>query len=127
MRDLFSVAQGIPMTRGSVYVFELSGNVGLRFAEEIAERLRQALAGHDRIAVSTAAISAADITTIQLLLSAHRQALALGKSLVLAAPPIGVLRDTLVQLGLIDAGGLALSADADFWTRSPSAAGGKAT
>ena len=115
------------MTRDSVYVFELTGDAGLRVAQDIAERLRQALAGHERVAVATAAISSADITTIQLLLSAHKQALALGKSLVLAAPPVGALRDMLVQLGVIDAAGQALSTDADFWTRSTTAPGGKAT
>ncbi|WP_156460506.1 lipid asymmetry maintenance protein MlaB [Devosia sp. Root635] len=104
------------MTRDSVHVVKISGDAGLRAAQDIAGSLRKALTGHDQVAVATEAISGADITTIQLLLAARKQAQASGKSLTLAAPPSGVLRDLLVQVGCLDAEGQPLLPDGDFWT-----------
>ncbi|KQX35234.1 hypothetical protein ASD04_14390 [Devosia sp. Root436] len=106
----------IVMTRDSVHVVKISGDAGLRAAQDIAQALRKALAGHDQVAVATEAISGADITTIQLLLAARKQALAAGKSLSLATPPSGVLRDLLIQVGCLDAQGQPLLPDGDFWT-----------
>lgn len=105
------------MTRDSVHVIKISGDAGLRSAQEIAGLLRQALTGHDTVAIATEAISGADITTIQLLLAARKQALASGKALSLHAPPTGVLRDLLVQTGCIGADGSPLTQDGDFWTQ----------
>lgn len=104
------------MTRDSVHVVKISGDAGLRAAQDIAKLLRQALAGHDKVAIATEATTGADITTIQLLLAARRQALASGKSLTLAAPPTGALRDLLIQTGCLDAAGRPLTQDGDFWT-----------
>src|SRR6218665_3209929 len=104
------------MTRDSVHVLKISGDAGLRSAQEIADLLRQALGGHDKIAIATEAITGADITTIQLLLAARKQALASGKTLSLAAPPTGALRDLLIQTGCLAADGRPLTQDGDFWT-----------
>ena len=112
------------MTRESVHVVKISGDAGLRAAQEIAGSLRQALAGHDRVAVDTAAVTDADVTTIQLLLSARRQAREAGRSLSLTAPPAGALRSLLIQTGCLDASGRPQTPDGDFWT--PSQAKGKA-
>jgi ABC-type transporter Mla MlaB component len=106
----------IAMTRDSVHVFKMSGDAGLRSAQEIAESLRQALAEHDTIRVSTDAVTTADITTIQILLAARKQALASGKSLSLAAPPSGALSDLLIQTGCLSADGRPLIQDGEFWT-----------
>ena len=104
------------MTRGSVHVVKISGDAGLRAAQDIAGSLRQALATHDKVAIATEAISGADITTIQLLLAARKQALASGKSLSLSAPPAGVLRALLIETGCFDADGRPLIPDGEFWT-----------
>lgn len=104
------------MTKDSVYVVKVTGDAGLRAAQDIAGTLRKALTGHSKVAVATEAITSADITTIQLLLAARKQALAAGKSLSLAAPPVGVLRDLLIQVGCLDADGRPLTPDGDLWT-----------
>ena len=104
------------MTGNSVHVVRISGDAGLRSAQDIAGSLRQALAAHDKITIATEAISGADITTIQLLLAARKQAQASGKSLSLAAPPTGVLRDLLIQTGCLGADGRSLIDDGEFWT-----------
>jgi anti-anti-sigma regulatory factor len=106
----------IAMTRDGFHVVKISGDAGLRAAQDIAVSLRQALAGHDRIAIATEAVTSADITTIQLLLAASKQAHAAGKSLVLKAPPAGALRALLIDVGCLAADGLPLTADGDFWT-----------
>ena len=114
------------MTRDSIHVIEIPGDAGLRAAQDIAISLRQALAGYDKIAIATEAMTGADITTIQLLLAARKQALASGKSLSLAAPPMGVLRALLIATGCLDAEGQPLTPEGDFWN-SPTLQGkGKA-
>lgn len=113
------------MTRDSVHVVKISGDAGLRAAQDIAGSLRKALTGHNKVAVATEAMTAADITTIQLLLAARKQALATGKSLSLTAPPAGVLRSLLIQVGCLDAEGKPLIPDGDFWTQPTGQSGGK--
>lgn len=104
------------MTRDSVHVVKISGDAGLKAAQDIAGTLRQALAAHNKLAIATDAITGADITTIQLLLAARKQALAAGKSLMLAAPPTGALRELLIATGCLDADGRPLTQDGEFWT-----------
>lgn len=104
------------MTRGGVHLVEISGDAGLRAAQDIAVSLRQALAKHSKVAIATHSVTGADITTIQLLLAANRQANASGKSLALAAAPVGALRELLIEVGCLDADGQPLAADGDFWT-----------
>lgn len=115
----------IVMTRDGVHVVKLSGDAGLRAAQDIAGTLRQALTRHNKVAIATEAITGADITTIQLLLAASKQASASGKSLHLAAPPSGVLRGLLIEIGCLDADGRPLGADGDFWTQSARPGEGK--
>lgn len=104
------------MTRDSVHLVQISGDAGLRAAQEVASTLSEALAAHQNIAIASDAISNADITTIQLLLAARKLALASGKSLHLAAPPTGVLRELLTQTGFLDAQGGPLTPEGNFWT-----------
>lgn len=104
-------------------MIEITGDAGLRAAQDLAVTLRQAITAHAEVAVATAAITSADITTIQLLLAASKLASASGKSLRLAAPPAGVFRQLLIQTGLLDDSGRPLTADGAFWTPSSSAKG----
>jgi anti-anti-sigma regulatory factor len=115
----------IAMTRDGFHVVEIAGDAGLRAAQDIAASLRQALTGHDRVAIATEAVTGADITTIQLLLAASKQARASGKSLALTAPPTGALRALLIEVGCLDAAGQPLTADGDFWTQTARPGEGK--
>lgn len=103
------------MTRDSVFLTKISGDAGLRGAQDVAAQLKAALASHDTVAVATADITSADITTVQLLLAARRQAIAMGKSFGLVAAPQGIFRDLLVQIGILDDAGTSATSDADFW------------
>lgn len=113
------------MTRDGVHLIEISGDAGLHAAQDIAVSLRQALSKHSSVAIATEGVTGADITTIQLLLAASRQARAAGKSLALAAPPVGALRDLLIEVGCLDADGHPLAADGDFWTQTARPGEGK--
>jgi ABC-type transporter Mla MlaB component len=114
------------MTRDSTHIVEITGDAGLRAAQEIATALRKAIAANQAISIATDAISTADITTIQLLLAARKLAQASGKSLSLAAAPSGPLRDLLIETGVLDADGRPLTPDGDFWSPISSPAKGKA-
>lgn len=115
----------IAMTRGRAHLVKISGDAGLRAAQDIALSLRQALAGHDRVAIATEGVTGADLTTIQLLLAASKQAQASGKSLALTAPPAGALRDLLIDVGCLDADGLPLTPESAFFTQVAPPAEGK--
>lgn len=114
------------MTRDSVFLTKISGDAGLRNAQDIAAQLKSALADHQSITVAISDIASADITTVQLLLASRRQAVAAGKSFTLATPPQGVLRDLLIQIGIFDARGTSATSDADFWLHEPQKTKGKA-
>lgn len=114
------------MTRDSVHIVKLAGDAGLRSAQDLATLLREAIATHQSVAIATDAITAADITTIQLLLAARKMALAAGRSCRLAASPEGALRALLLETGFLDADGCSLTPDGDFWTSTTSQAKGKA-
>jgi anti-anti-sigma regulatory factor len=116
----------IVMTRDSAFLTKISGDAGLRNAQELAQQLKSALADHHTIAVATSDIASADITTVQLLLAARRQALAMGKSLVLAAPVQGALRELLIQIGVLDSSGITATSDATFWLSNSQHSEGKA-
>ncbi|MBU1304886.1 MAG: STAS domain-containing protein [Alphaproteobacteria bacterium] len=103
------------MTQGPVHLLEIAGDAGLRAAQETATLLREALAAHDSVSVATHAMTGADITTIQLLIAARKQAEASGKTLSLAAPPAGAFRDLLVATGCLSADGRPMTLDGAFW------------
>jgi ABC-type transporter Mla MlaB component len=80
-------------------VIGFSGAATIRQAEDIAERLKQALASSDRIEVDCAGLTEVDTTFIQLILSARKSAEVAGKALTLSAPAGGVLLDALTICG----------------------------
>lgn len=114
------------MTETSVHVVSISGEAGLRVAQDLAGTLREALANQDAITIATEAITSADITTIQLLLAARKQALASGESLTLQAPPTGAFRALLVATGCLSEDGLPLTSDGEFWTPTEEYSEGRA-
>ena len=100
----------------SSQTLEITGDAGLRNAQEIATQLRQALADHSTITVVIDAVTSIDISIIQLLVAARKSALAAGKSVILSAPADGPLRRLLTQAGLVAADGQSKTPEGDFWT-----------
>ncbi len=98
------------MTDDRYYLLTLTGDCSVKSAQAVAAQLREALPGRKRIAVATADVTAADLTTIQLLLAARASAAANGCAFAMAAPIAAPLRDVLQASGLSGPG------DSDFWT-----------
>ncbi len=67
----------------SAVTLVLSGDSGLSCAGELRETLADALAKAMDLAVDAAAVTDADVSTVQLLCAAHRTAVKLGKRLEL--------------------------------------------
>lgn len=81
------------------FVLELSGDAGIRRAQDVARQLGEAVAAHPAIVVATSGLTAADLTTVQSLLSARATATGQGKALALAQPLAGPLADVLSKMG----------------------------
>lgn len=103
------------MTEERSYTLVLSGDAGIKSAQDVAGALLEALENHARIGVDTQTISAADVTTIQTLLSARANAHARQKELTLLAPLGKPLQATLEQAGFLSPGQEHLA----FWTPIP--------
>ena len=97
------------MTSTPTVVIGFSGEATIRQANEIAERLKHALASSDRIEIDCSGVTEADITFIQLVTSAYNTACARGKVLELSAPVQGAL------LEAITLGGAQNGVRAQFW------------
>lgn len=74
------------MTGTRPHTLVLSGDAGIKAATDVAASLGQALADHDHVDIDTQALTGADVTTVQSLLSARATASAAGKTLHLLAP-----------------------------------------
>ena len=83
----------------------------LRTIEATTAAVRDLLAQHPHVEIVCGAVGEADLTLVQLLLSARRTAEQSGKRVTLAAPASGALLDALRR------GGLAEAAD-PFWLHS---------
>jgi ABC-type transporter Mla MlaB component len=103
------------MAEERTHTLVLSGDAGIKSAHEVAGSLREALEGHARIEVDTQTLSAADVTTVQTLLSARASASALNKQLTLLAPLGGPLQAVLEQAGFLTPG----QEHAAFWSTLP--------
>lgn len=102
----------------------LGGDTGIRAAADIMLQLREALARHRRVVVESAGVTGADITTVQTLLAARRQALASGGEVALSAPLGEALANVLraggfLAPGLVDAGFWSLAAPDDGRSGGP--------
>ncbi len=89
----------------------LDGVLTVRTIASAKEKLLRALTDQPAVQVDCAAAESADLSLIQLLLSARLTARQAGKPFALAAPASGALREVLEQ------GGFLPPAGADpFWT-----------
>ena len=100
------------MTGNSTFTLVLAGDVSVKSAQDVLGRLKEAVAGHQAIALDTKDITQADVTTVQTLLSARAKAAALGKSLTLQGPPGPKLQAVLEGAGFLNPAQPA----ARFWT-----------
>lgn len=82
---------------GSINLIELDGELNISSAAELKEKLLQALESGTGISVSLAGVSAVDITAVQLLWAARRQAQMAGIAFTFAPPipdhVVALLRD----------------------------------
>jgi ABC-type transporter Mla MlaB component len=89
----------------------LSGPLVLRHAADLRQSLLDAVATYDHVILDIPDDCIADISVVQLLVSAQVSASAGGKQISLKKPSAGVLRDVLEQ------GGFLASDNTGFWTR----------
>jgi ABC-type transporter Mla MlaB component len=89
------------MTGQSMHTLVLTGDAGIKSAQDVAGALLKAIDAHAIIAVDTQTVSTADITTVQTLLSARATAHARNKSLTMLAPLGGPLQAALAQAGFL--------------------------
>ena len=108
------------MSNPTAHTVDLGSEPGIRTVAELRDRLTAAMAEHDRIVVSAEAATSVDISVLQVLASAHRTAVAAGKSITLAAPANGALQQALTRAGFLSPAGAPLTREGTFWT--PSAA-----
>ena len=97
------------MTNAPTVVIGFFGAATIRQADDIAERLKQALATSDRIEIDCTEVTEVDVTFMQLILSARKSAEAAGKALTLSAPASGALLDAVTICGAQD------GPRANFW------------
>lgn len=94
------------------FLLELAGDAGIKRAQDLARQLGDALAAHPALEVGTSGLTAADLTTVQLLLSARATAAGQGKSVVLRQPLAAPLADFVSRMGFMAPG----QPHAAFWT-----------
>ena len=95
--------------------FDLGEAPRIRTASELRDRLSSEIGSHPSVVISANALKSVDVSTLQLLASAHRSATASGKTISLEAPAGGVLTQTLVRLGFVSAAGEPLAPEGEFW------------
>jgi len=100
------------MTGASTFTLALTGDLSVKAAYDLLNRLKSALADHTAIAVDTSGIGQADVTTVQSLLAARNKAQALGKTFTLKGPPGPKLQAVLDGAGFTNPAQPAAS----FWT-----------
>ena len=94
----------IRMTEEPTNTLVLSGETGIKSAQDVAGALLKAIETHARVEIDTQTVSGADVTTIQTLLSAKACAQARQKELVLLAPMGAPLHSVLEQAGFLAPG-----------------------
>ncbi len=93
----------------------LEGAFTVRNIEMVRQRLIEALGGYRRVVIDCAGITEADLSFIQVILSARRSAAAAGIHLSLAQPVDDVLLDALRRAGVVGFGAGEPLEDQVFW------------
>lgn len=105
----------------SPYVIDLGLEPGIRTVAALRDQLSSALAAHESIEITAGAVTSIDVSILQLIASAHRTAMASGKTLFLRTPQEGPMRNALIRAGFISKQGKGLTREGDFWTSTPAA------
>lgn len=103
------------MTQKDTTVVSLEGTLGLRDADALAGRLRDAIVRGAAVEIDTAALRDIDVGSIQLLAAAQKSAAAAGCGFAIGSPPGGPLRQALVRLGILPASEQCRSPADAFW------------
>ncbi|HLN25103.1 MAG TPA: STAS domain-containing protein [Patescibacteria group bacterium] len=88
------------MTRPDVLSIAFSGEQVLRNADAAFSRLQTALAAPGPVAIDCTALTAADLSFLQILIAARRTAVATGRELSVTATAKGALHSTLCRAGI---------------------------
>jgi ABC-type transporter Mla MlaB component len=98
--------------------FVLDGALTLRTVEAIREDLLEMMQHHQALEIDCSAATEIDLSFVQLVLAARAAALSLGKTVALAHPASGMLRDVLQRGGLLGAGSDPATEDETFWLQA---------
>jgi ABC-type transporter Mla MlaB component len=93
----------------------LDGNVGLRNAKDIQQRLLRAFKQFNAITIDVRSVEHADTSFLQLLIAARKKATAQGHQLTLKADPWGALETLLRSAGVLGASGECRHPEDQFW------------
>ncbi len=107
------------MTGKRDHTLVLSGEAGIKAAQSVLAKVREAIEKHARIDIDTQAMTGADITTVQTLLAARAKAEASGKTMRMLAPLGAPLQQVLASAGFLTLG----AGHAGFWTSTDQPAG----
>jgi hypothetical protein len=99
------------------HVVTLAGAHTVRQAAQIHADMLAVLSGPGDILLDAAGMTEADLSVVQIIISAQRSAASSGRRLELAAPPAGALREALERGGFADPG----AADPARWVGQDSA------
>ena len=92
------------------------GELSIRNCAELMVELEVAIRNDTSVVVDLDAIRGADITILQILISAHRTAASRGVPLSIRAAEGGALAAALAKSGILDAPDATLSWTGDAWT-----------
>jgi ABC-type transporter Mla MlaB component len=95
----------------------LSGEITLRSVDAIHSRLLE-MAGQPIIEIDCSDVTEADLSLIQLILAARTSAQGAGRTVVLAHPATGVLRETLQRGGFLGSVVDQPNPDEAFWSQA---------
>ncbi|HEY4201654.1 MAG TPA: STAS domain-containing protein [Devosiaceae bacterium] len=105
----------------------LDGDLGLRNGGELTARLTEVLNSHNDVVIDASQVTAVDISTIQILISAHKSAREAGKRFHVNAPLDGALGKVLVKAGFVTASAETLTPEVDLWRHEPTPSTGEAS
>lgn len=83
----------------SPFVLSLTGSLTTPRAEAVHAEVFAVVSGHSNVTIDCSQASEMDVAFIQILVAANRFAAQSGKTVALAAPPAGLLAETLNRCG----------------------------
>lgn len=102
---------GISASGGGLGRFPLEGNLSLRDASRVCDRLREAAQSYDPVEIDIGSLTGLDISIVQLLLAARKSAARRGRNFTLSGTLTEQVREFLAGVGLIEH----QDADDAFW------------